>query len=389
MRRILILLTLLLSLHSLAAQESVTIDSKILGESRTVLIKTPASYANGQRSYPVLYMTDGERQLPHTAAVVDFLTREGRMPEVILVGIGNTDRTRDLTPTHLGETTFEGQPLRFPTSGGAGKFLSFIESELIPYVEKNYRTQPFRVFAGHSFGGLFAIHALTARPGLFGAVIAVSPTFTWDDTWINRRLGEFLKSQRQLEATLVVTLGNESEALDKELARFRALMKASAPKGLQWDAIRFDDEDHGSVVLPSHYAGLRKVFEPWRFAMSPKDDPAQLLSRAREHYASLSRRVGYAIPVPEPTMNLIGYRLLQSKRVADAIAAFRANVETYPQSANAHDSLAEALETSGDLVAAHTNYERASTLGRAGNDPNLSIYEQNLSRVAKALAAPK
>lgn len=85
-----------------------TVDSKVLGETRSVLIRAPASYAAGARSYPVIYLTDGDRQLAHTAATVDFLTREGRMPEVILVGITNTDRTRDLTPTHLEQTTLDG-----------------------------------------------------------------------------------------------------------------------------------------------------------------------------------------------------------------------------------------------------------------------------------------
>ena len=169
MRRVLVVLVLAVLASQLHAQQPsrATIDSKILGEARSVLIRTPASYATGARSYPVLYLTDGDRQLPHTAATIDFLTREGRMPEVILVGITNTDRTRDLTPTHVDQTALDGQQFRFPTSGGADKFLSFIETELIPYVEANYRTEPFRILAGHSFGGLFAMHALLSRPRLF------------------------------------------------------------------------------------------------------------------------------------------------------------------------------------------------------------------------------
>ncbi len=103
--------------------QPVTIESKVLDENRNVVVRTPQSYAVGERKYPVIYMTDGERQLAHTAATIDFLTREGRMPEVIVVGITNTDRSRDLTPTHLAETTLDGQQFRFSTSGGADKFL--------------------------------------------------------------------------------------------------------------------------------------------------------------------------------------------------------------------------------------------------------------------------
>jgi uncharacterized protein len=394
MRRVLILLFLLIPFSFLSAQQAtppltVTIDSKALNETRTILIRTPASYGTGQRKYPVVYMTDGDRHLPHTAATVDFLTREGRMPEVILVGISNTDRTRDLTPTHLAETNLDGQTLRFPTSGGADKFLSFIESELIPYVEKNYRTQPFRVFAGHSFGGLFAMHVFTSRPELFGGIIAVTPTLNWDNDWVYGRTAALVKNKRELNGTLVLTIGNEGEALDREFARFKKLMQSSAPKGLEWEAIRYEDEDHGSVVLPSHYAGLRKVFAPWRFALPRTADPTTLLSSAREHYASLSKRIGYTVPIPEPTTNLIGYRLLQAQRLPDAITAFKANVDTFPNSPNAYDSLGEAYETSGDLAAARSNYERAATLGKANGDANTNIYQQNLDRVTKALDTAK
>jgi len=387
MRRATLALVLALFATVLNAQEPsrTTIDSSVLGEARVVLIRTPASYATGARSYPALYLTDGERQLAHTAATVDFLTREGRMPEVILVGITNTDRTRDLTPTHLDQTSFDGQQFRFPTSGGADKFLSFIETELIPYVEANYRTQPFRVFAGHSFGGLFAMHTLLSRPKLFNGIIAVSPTFTWDNSYINRRVTEFLKNNRDLNGTLVVTVGNEGEQLDREMARFRSLMQANAPKSFEWQATRFDDEDHGSVVLPSHYAGLRKIFAPWRFPINPVDDPKQLLPRARDHYAKLSQRAGYTIQIPEPTINLIGYRLMQTGQLPQAIEVFKANVEAYPKSANVYDSLGEAYERSGSLDLALANYERAAVLGKENADPNTNVYEQNRDRVAKAL----
>ncbi|HET7433908.1 MAG TPA: alpha/beta hydrolase-fold protein, partial [Thermoanaerobaculia bacterium] len=184
------------------------IDSKVLGESRTVLVHFPASYRAGTRSYPVLYMTDAEAQLAHTAATATFLARAGRMPEMIVVGVTNLDRTRDLTPTHVDGISIDGQPISFPTSGGAPKFLTFFETELIPTIEKTYRTQPYRVFAGHSFGGLFALNALFTRPKLFNAIIAVSPSFTWDNHWVLRTAQQFVDANRELNAMLVFTLAN-------------------------------------------------------------------------------------------------------------------------------------------------------------------------------------
>jgi predicted alpha/beta superfamily hydrolase len=139
----------------LAAQEAkppqkITIQSKVLSEARQILVRLPASYATSDRPYIVLYMTDGDRQLPHTASTIDFLVREGRMPEVIMVGISNTDRTRDLTPTHVDAPIFGNNRFRTPTSGGADNFLSFVETELVPYIEKNSRTRPYPFSRGRS-----------------------------------------------------------------------------------------------------------------------------------------------------------------------------------------------------------------------------------------------
>jgi predicted alpha/beta superfamily hydrolase len=90
-----------------------------------------------------------------------------------------TDRTRDLTPTHADIKNPDGTVTAFPTSGGADRFLDFIQTELIPEIEKRYRTAPYRIFAGRSLGGLLAIHALFTRPDLFNAYIAVSPSSPW------------------------------------------------------------------------------------------------------------------------------------------------------------------------------------------------------------------
>lgn len=358
------------------------IDSRVMSEKRTILVSLPQSYANGARAYPVLYMTDGDAQLAHTAATVAFLARNGRVPEMIVVGINNTDRTRDLTPTHVASQTIEGRVFESPTSGGADRFLSFIETEVIPAIEQRYRTEPYRVFAGHSFGGLFALHALFTKPKLFNSWIAVSPSLNWDGGYVERRAKEFLKTTPQLDATLVFTLGNEP-GIAGPAESLRKLLRARGPRGFEAELLVFRDEDHGSVVMPSHYAALRRIFESWRFPMPNDVDPRTLYARAEQHFAHVSKRAGYAVKVPEPLTNLIGYRLLAAGLTNQAIEIFRKNAETYPKSANVYDSLGEALEKKGDLAAAHENYERAWKIGRDTNDANAEIYRANYERTKR------
>ena len=102
-----------------------TLKSSVLGEERTILVRTPAGYDGNSLKYPVLYMTDGDAHIGHTASTIEFLARNGRMSEMIVVGIVNTDRTRDLTPSKA----VGPNAAQFPTAGGADNFLKFIATE--------------------------------------------------------------------------------------------------------------------------------------------------------------------------------------------------------------------------------------------------------------------
>ncbi|HET7112522.1 MAG TPA: alpha/beta hydrolase-fold protein, partial [Pyrinomonadaceae bacterium] len=326
------------------------------------------------------YMTDGDAHMGHTASTIEFLTRNGRIPELIVVGVTNTDRTRDLTPAKSTARNAAGE-LQNPSAGGANNFLKFFETELIPEIEKDYRVQPYRILAGHSLGGLFAIHAMITKPGLFNSYVAVSPSLQWENGEALKRAEEFLKNQKELRVTLYTSLGNEPGGIGQSFDKFRELLAKTSIKGFEWQAERMDDEDHGSVVLRSHYFGLRKVYEGWQ---GPRDlnSGAVLggLKGADAHYKKLSEKFGYSIPVPENLINQIGYQFLFDGKPEEAIAAFKANVERYPASANVYDSLAEAYERGGRIELAEPLYDKARALGQQNNDPNAAIYKANYER---------
>jgi hypothetical protein len=355
-----------------------TIKSETLGEERTIIVRTPPGYErNGQR-YPVLYLTDGDAHIGHTGATIEYLARAARMPELIVVAITNTDRTRDLTPTNASMWRADGTEAKLPTSGGADKFLKFIETELIPKVESSYRTQPYRVFAGHSFGGLFALHAFLTRPEIFNAYVAVSPTMHWDNHLLSRKAEEFFKDRKDLNKTLYLTLANEGGEARVGFDRFKGILGKNKPKGFEWGSMLMEDEDHGSVVMPSHYHGFRKVFEGWQVTADIARGGAPAVEG---HYKKLSGKFGYTILPPELLMNNLGYQLMGAGKMDEAIAVFKSNVERYPNSANVYDSLAEGYEKMGKLDLARPNYEKAVQVGSQNNDPNLQVYKTNFERV--------
>ena len=357
-----------------------SIKSTVLGEDRIILVRTPVGYETNKVSYPVLYMTDGDAHMIHTASTVEFLTQNGRISELIVVGVTNTDRTRDLTPAKSSDKNPAGE-LRFPTSGGADNFLKFFETELIPEIEKQYRVQPYRIFAGHSLGGLFAIHAMITKPGLFNSYVAVSPSLQWENSEALKRAETWLKNQKEAKVTLFASIGDEPGPIGEDFDKFKDMLAKSNIKGFEWQAERMADEDHGSVVLRSHYFGLRKVYEGWQAPNDPKSGRITGgLQGADAHYKKLSEKFGYSIPTPENLINQMGYQFLFDNKPEDAIAVFKTNVERYPASANVYDSLAEAYERGGRMELAEPLYDKARTLGEQNNDPNTAIYKTNYER---------
>ena len=374
MRRLLLVLFVLLGAFPLLAHEPerLTIESKVMGETRTAIVHLPASYGAGRHRYPVIYLTDGPSQAAHTAATIKALVDVGRMPELIVVGVTNTDRTRDLTPTRLAN---------FPTSGGSAKFISFFETELIPEIEKRYRTEPYRIFAGHSFGGLFALETLFTKPKLFNAIVSVSPTVWWDEKYPLKRAKEFVAANRELSGSLILAIGDEGPQMNGSFDELKAFFKKKTPKGFEVESYYFADDDHTSVPVPAHYAALRKLFAPWHFRFDA--DAKTLWPRAIAHAQELTKRYGFTVRVPEDRANRIGYTLVAAKQVQEAIEVFRANVAAYPASPNVYDSLGEAYAVAGDFEKARVNFAKAVELAKAANDPRTEIFQQHLFGVRR------
>ncbi len=371
--------------------ETIQLPSKVMDEERTILISTPPGYDQTQERYPVLYMTDGAAHLSHTRGTVDFLARNGLMPQLIIVAVANTDRNRDLTPTRAVIERPDGTVVQMPTSGGANTFLKFFDTELFPYVEEHYRTLPYRIFSGHSFGGLFALNAFFTQPKLFPAVLAVSPSLQWDEELPLKQAEKFFKKHDAVTATLFVAMGNEEEGDPRpnRLDRLEKVLEGADANGFEWEVRRLPDETHGSVVLRAHYWGLRKVFEPWNLPRDPETGrfPGGVVELKR-HYADLSERYSFTVMPGEQQVNLLGYQKLGNDELEDAIEIFAYNTRLYPASANVYDSYAEALERAGRFDEAMANYTEAVATAERLGDERLELFRANLERFTEEHVRP-
>ncbi|MCK5369638.1 MAG: hypothetical protein KAQ62_13850, partial [Cyclobacteriaceae bacterium] len=324
-------------------------------------------YEESNIKYPTLYITDGAENFFIATAIVSFLSRSQQIPRMIVVGIPNVNRNRDLSPSLINGTS---------NPGGGDNFLNFFEEELIPYIDGTYNTSNYRILFGHSLGGVFANYTLLTRPELFNAFIAASPYLMYDNGYLIKEAELKLDNLSNLERQLFITLGNEP-AYHESLNKFTSLLEDKT-KTLRWDYQIFNDEDHGSIPVISLLKGIKFIYSDFQLSM---ETATQGLDTILDHYSIVKSKYDYTVDISEATFNIIGYRLLQNGEIDKAIEIFEYNVKLYPESANVYDSLAESLEQTGRTKEAAENYEMAVTIGKKLNDPNLAIFERNLARV--------
>jgi uncharacterized protein len=249
---------------------STQIWSKVLKENRRVLVHLPEDYQETHKRYPVLYLLDAENQFLHSVGIVQFLADNGRIPDLIVVGITNTDRDRDLTPP----TTVEKDIRESPTGGGAGHFLSFMTDELAPWVSSHYRTAPFRILVGHSYGGLFDIYALTTRPNAYQATIAISPALGWDNRHYLQAAEDALPTLSG-NHFLFVACGEQEKRIAETSQLLATWLETHPVAGLTFGFQKYVGEVHGTTPHRSLYDGLEELYAGWHESDDDNNRPAE------------------------------------------------------------------------------------------------------------------
>ena len=336
--------------------ETAQLRSDALKESRSLLISKPAGYDNGTDRYPVLYLLDGETHFRYTAAIVDFLAANDRIPKMLVVGITSGDsakRAHDLTPPSAAE-----MDNRFsPGNGGAEAFLSFIGDELIPYVDRTYRTRPYRLLAGHSFGGLFGIYALITKPKLFSGYIAADPSLYWNNQAVVAQAESFFSHTGSLQADFYMTATDLSDKVPSEVGRLNDALTKSTPVGFRWKFEWMRQENHMSIPLPSIYRGLETIFEEWRLT-----DPLALFDQGgieaiHRRFREAGKRFGYPERTTPPfTVSLVVAALMSAGRLEEVSKVLLHDTVAYPPPWNQLDALARAYESRGNTERAVRYY---------------------------------
>ncbi|AEH02557.1 alpha/beta hydrolase-fold protein [Lacinutrix sp. 5H-3-7-4] len=349
--------------------------SNTLQEQREIWIHIPEDFDNN-KLYPVIYVLDASQNFYVLTGMLKQLL-PWQIPNSIVVGIKNTDRTRDFTNTNV---PFQrGQESK--TSGGASNFLKFIDKELKPFINNKYPTENNNTIIGHSTAGLFVLYTFLHHENSFDNYLAIDPSLWWDKENLVKETQKLLNRGNRKEKSLYIAVANSiGKAIDTVKVRkdktipteqIRAnlkfhdiLVKNNKDINFKWEY--FDNEDHRSIVVPAQYNGLRSIFswfpfpEMWRFNTPKKYSSKELTEPFLSHYKKLSIRMKREVKPEWELLNQIGFFMLDGHNLPKkALAYLELNASFYSNESKSFVALGNYFLSQKNKSKAIINYKKA------------------------------
>ena len=326
------------------------IQSSILEEERQIRVSLPAGYQATENKYGVIYVLDGETHFALTAAMARHMDRD-YLP-LIVVGIENTQRTRDLTPK-----LFNVPPSEAPEgAGGSKNFRRFLIDELCPFIEQEYRTNDLRILVGHSFGALFVLDTLLEQPSAFSSYLALSPSLWWDEKAMIDRFNSVQRGHDMFQRHLYLSMGEEDESMNTTFEEAYWAIKKKAPSDFRWSRELFLGEDHWSVVPAATNAALKDLFRPLREASLASN--VETIEELDAQFESVGQQLGVHVPLRAPAVWRLAMRTQEQQGVDPALAVLGEGIRRLPKAFNLYRMSGRMQETAGRFEAAIKTYQQ-------------------------------
>lgn len=365
--------------------QTLKIVSEELYEERTIHVRLPPGY-DPLRSYPVVYVLDGEWNFEYVAGYLDYMADNELFPPALVAGIVNENRNRDYVP--------RADP-DFPFTGGADKFLVFVEKEWIPRFEAQYAASGKRVLLGHSFGGVFTLHTLFTRPELFDAYIALGTSAWISDKVLFEEADELFDADAEPDAFVYMAVGENDGGPTVPSGKLLAeKFEAKAPDSLEWTFSITPRTEHFANFVSGTHEAFHSLFPGWGFddevrARAEADGAAGVEAWFSEKESELGWRFN-------PVWFDLGVTAVQMSREPELVPAALALTEAlrrhHPENAFIALYSSTVFEYSGNLKQALVYIDSAISLAREQDlDPNelqISGLEEMRERIRQKMNAP-
>lgn len=313
--------------------------SSYLQEDRTISVALPIDYVENNKKYPVLYVLDGEYIFDYAKSTVDFLTNEfGYLPEMIVVGIPNTDRNRDLFVTLNPEDTYTN-------------FVNYLRNEVFSFISKNYRINEFKILYGWSSASGICSYFLSTEPDLIQGYILTG-------SGIGKRFESLMKDQitkDRIQNNTFLYVNTEQGPREPGLHRFRKLIDSIQPNNLIY-RFKIVEQSHVGAMQTGLDAGLKFIFSDFYI-------PDEITKKGKDtvikYYQDLTRIYNFDFTVPKGAINETAGILYYQDKKEDAIELLKYGIELYPQFTPFYGSLADIYKSESKNQLAKELYEKA------------------------------
>ncbi len=361
------------------------IASKALSENREIIVRIPPNYDPAVK-YPVVYVTDAERNFELVASYLDYMGDNDVFPRLIVTGVVNVNRNRDYVPRH--DTVFDD-------TGDAGRFLAFVRDEWVPFITSRYPASADRVLLGHSFGGVFTLHTFFTESDLFSAYIALGSSAWIADGVLFEEAGAWFQAPQNADAFVYMAVGEgdggPTVPSSEDLA---ALFAEKAPESLEWTFKITPRTDHFKNTVSGMHDAFMALFPAWGFAeqltaLAVSEGEAGVDRWFADKQSKLRNRF-------QPAwfdLGVAAMGMMSAGHAEAAIATMRHLRTHHPQNPHVAAFSAGVFEQSGQFAKAAGEYQRAINIARERNlhpnDLHLAGLQRGLDRVRAGQAEGK
>ena len=364
-----------------------SIQSKILDTKRFFYVHMPtvdSSTGAAIKRYPVAYLFDADAQFASTVSMIQFLSTHYNSvcPEMIVVGIFQENRRKELTPTHAEVIPPYWDSVSTKSSGGGEQFISFIEKELMPYIDGHYPTQPYKMLIGHSLGGLTVMQTFVHHTKLFNSYICIDPSMWWDNQTLLKEAKEAIEKRRFAGTSLYLGFANTVDddikikniqadtTFDtkhmRSILKLQGYLDKNKQNGLTYKGNYYANDSHMSVPFITEYDALHFLFNFYPIKVNVKEetnpDPTYLVNKIKRHYSYVSKQMGYNVYPSEELLNWNGHNALNKKQYEKAKGLLAYYLDIYPKTADANEYMGDYYQAINDTKNALAYFERSLTI---------------------------
>jgi predicted alpha/beta superfamily hydrolase len=327
------------------------IESKILNESREYWVYLPSDYDKSKYDYSVMYLLDGQEHFHQVTGVVNHMSRlVQRMPRMIIVGVVSTDndRVRDYTPNQIEI---------LPNGGGANQFTKFLQKELIPKIDKDFRTSDYRLLFGHSLAGVCVNYIFTNQNELFNGYLAADPAIFVDPT-IEKDIESYISKQDTIKANYFLSVcGLVDSTTIVPNIKLTELIKSKYSGKVNWKFKFYPNEDHVSMTLKAIYEGLENLYSNYKIPDSyiHSFDKENILNHIQQN----EDRFNIHVALPEQLVNEYAMHFCTKQKYDDALELLKLNLENYKAPFETYYFLGQVYSMKGNKSMALEFYEKS------------------------------